>query len=330
MRWLQWASFDLKGGLGGVEVHARCLARELSGFGIEAVLSSDLEDLAGDWDIIHTHGSSPLPIARLKELKFRPRRPILVHTLHGTTIGRMAACREWAWPGGYLASVREIGAVLRADVVLSVEESLWLYRLARKLGKQAAICGNGWDAGSAEEPLPQALNDQLANNPRWLFIGRGKDPVKGASLLLPLLKQRKSLHLAAVPGDGFVASEQIVLTGELTAEQVRRTIKQSRGLLIPSRYEGYSLVGVEALAQGVPVVSTRVGIMSSLSKQVQGLTLVDSFESHDFAQAVERAESSFGMDASSREERSAANRAVLMTWNDVARIALTTVRAFKG
>src|SRR5262249_41443036 len=101
MNWLQWSSIDLKNGLGGVEVHARSVARELEKKGVTVGFSQDPSEVLNPrWDVVHTHGSAPGP----KGLKSAVR----VHTLHGTTLGRMAACGEWTWPGGYVAALREL------------------------------------------------------------------------------------------------------------------------------------------------------------------------------------------------------------------------------
>jgi hypothetical protein len=180
MHWLQWSTIDLKNGIGGVEAHARSLARELTQLGNQCTFSSDASDLYDpQWDVIHTHGSAPAPQGHSKAIR--------VHTLHGTTLGRMAACGEWTWPGGYAAATRELRGILCADVILSVHPNLSLYHLAKKLGKTHAVCWNGWDSAnltekseSAPEPWKQAIPP---SGTFWVFVGRGADYTKGADRL---------------------------------------------------------------------------------------------------------------------------------------------------
>lgn len=324
MRWLQWARIDLERGLGGVEVHARCLARELRKQGVDAKLSSRVEDLLeSDWDVIHTHGSSELPRQVRSRLRERNKRPVFVHTLHGTTLGRMAACGEWAWPGGYLAYAREARSVARADVVLSVHPELHLYRLAGTLGKPSAVCGNGWDAGEADEALPAELEARLDAAPLfWVYIGRGEDRVKGADILKQALRLMPDVMLAAVSGTGFEeelakADARVIATGALSSGQVRTVLKRSRGLILPSRYEGLPLVVLEALSQGVPVVATRVGGLSTLPSGLAGLFFAETTDPRSIADAV-RGTGGTSFDESSRNSRMESNRRILPRWSEVA------------
>src|SRR5689334_20523543 len=108
IRWLQWATYDLKSGLGGVEMHARCVDRELRKLGVDAHISSNPEDfLDPTWDVIHTHGTGiQWGLEMRQSARFLPlkRRPVRIHGVHGETLGRMRACHEWTWVGGYLAS----------------------------------------------------------------------------------------------------------------------------------------------------------------------------------------------------------------------------------
>lgn len=308
-----------------MEVHARCLARELRKKGIEAYFSSDPEELKNDtWDVIQTHGSG---------YAASHSRAVSVHTLHGTTLGRMAACGEWFWPRGYLAEGREIAGVLRSNVSLSVHPGLSLLRLARMKGKVSAVCGNGWDAADESLDSPESPPKELSlidpTRPVWLYIGRGDDIVKGADRVRGVLALDKTVQLIAAPGSGFESVEGVFRTGRLDSEQTRSLMKRAHGLLVPSRYEGNSLVVLEALSLGLNVISAPVGGVSFFPSEIMGLTVLNSVSPRAILDSIRKAELLFP-DEAARKARVETNRALLPRWSDVAESALNAVSEFQA
>ncbi len=318
MRWLQWSPHDLSYGLGGVEVHARSVHRELLGFGVDSHLSSDPHRLDDSWDVIQTHGCGPLP-------EFSKRKAIRVHTLHGTTLGRVSACREWLWPGGYLAYGKEGLGVVRGDVILGVHPGIHLLSLARLLGKKTAVCWNGWDSGQAEAGLPLEFKSKLDQfGSFFCFVGRGDDPVKNTPWIEKILKSAPQMKLVAIPGEGFKASEQILTSGLLNPSQIISVLRRSLGLLLCSHYEGLPLVVLEALGWGIPVYTTEVGGLSYLSRELQGLHLLPLEES------VWKSALSSAKDLQGSVERREWNRKLIPSWKEVARTVLEGVREVSG
>lgn len=329
IRWLQWATIDLQNGLGGVEMHARCLARELRKLGVDAQLSHDPAELQNPkWDVIHTHGSGAQWIK-----KARPD-VIRVQAIHGTTLGRMSACHEWFWVGGHLATAREITATLQADVVLADHSELYLYALAKKLGKTCAVASNGWDSYASEdvksEPLPGNLLEQIAQRPFWVFYGRGADPVKGADRLIQVIHQLDSFVLVASPGEGFPTHHnRIIASGKVTPGQLKTLSSLAQGLILTSYYEGLPLVVLEALGQGMPVVCTRVGGLKTLSPKLQGLYFSESGNSENIISAIKMAEQ-LPQSSNDQQARALHNQSLIKSWKDVAQTALKTVQGFSA
>jgi D-inositol-3-phosphate glycosyltransferase len=113
-----------------------------------------------------------------------------------------------------------------------------------------------------------------------LYVGRF-EPQKGLDILLEafgcLRKNFDRLRLVIVGGDGeynqahqflkqkthdLGISERCLFTGPVEQQKLPPYYNSADALVIPSHYESFGLVGLEALACGRSVVSTPVGIMA--------------------------------------------------------------------
>ncbi len=305
--WLQWAPVDLKGGMGGAEVCARSLHRELESQGIRSKISSDPYDLDDSWDVIHTHGPWALPKKSVKSIR--------AHTLHGTTLGRMWACREFLWLGGYRSYAGEVRGVLQSDLVFGVHDQLHLLKAATLMGKKAVPIWNGWDSALQPAPLSQDLRNKLQSFGKFFcFVGRGDDPMKNTRMLRTLLDQIPELKIVAVPGVGFEPSDRVFATGRLDPAQILSIHEMSLGLLVPSKYEGLPLVVLEALGHGYPVISAPAGGVPRLPENLQQFHVI----SLDSGQWIEKIRELLkrGTPPNPTASREA-NRQQLMTWKKV-------------
>jgi glycosyltransferase involved in cell wall biosynthesis len=100
-------------------------------------------------------------------------------------------------------------------------------------------------------------------------------------------------------------------------------------MVLPSRYEGHSLVLLEALAQGLPAVATRVGGVPVLPQGIQGLVTADSADPRALADAIRSAEN-FDLTPAGRQVRAVTNRNLLHSWGDVTEIYLQAIQKFRG
>ncbi len=143
------------------------------------------------------------------------------------------------------------------------------------------------------------------DTPVILYVGRFA-PVKGMDRLLSSVARLKGvvgLKLLIVGGDG---------PGAPVTRDVRRMVRLKglegtvsfRGrvehdilplyysaadvLAVPSYYESFGLVALEALACGTPVVATRVGAMDMIIRDGETGHVVDNYQSDSFSEALSR------------------------------------------
>jgi D-inositol-3-phosphate glycosyltransferase len=137
-----------------------------------------------------------------------------------------------------------------------------------------------------------------------LYVGRF-DPLKGLSSLLeaiPHLKNRLPIRLVVVGGDGANSPEfqamvqksrdlkidkQVIFAGQTDQHDLPPYYGAADELVLPSRYESFGMVALEALACGRPVVSTSVGAVDSLIRQSRAGCIVADPASHSLAAGIQ-------------------------------------------
>jgi glycosyltransferase involved in cell wall biosynthesis len=321
VRWLEWTPNDPHSLIGGIETHVLSMAHCLRERGVDVHFSSDPQDLFSgtDFDVIRTHGDM-LPKGYLHQVK---KGPLRVHTLHGSALGQMRGLNESFRARHWKAFYREWSGCARADMIAGVHEDLELMRYYSASPGRTLVLRNGWDALIH---LPTKWKSQNDWTDAWAYIGRGWDPVKGGDRVLRALHQDESFKLIAVPGEGLPEHFRVLKTGRLNASEVRQVLSHCRGLILPSRFEGLSLVLLEALAAGAPVVASKVGGNASVESCVpRGLTwFTDPDNPSAFLADLQTATEKFP--AHLREERARWNQERLWSWGHSTDLLLMRVR----
>jgi glycosyltransferase involved in cell wall biosynthesis len=200
-----------------------------------------------------------------------PRRIPRIHLYHGTMVGNTRAqggnlpLRERlrrTTSAGLTEALAGRGAariVCVSDVV--AEEVHRYYRL-----RSDAIIPNGVDTsvfaprdiGDARDRLGLSRDGRYA-----LFVGR-LEHGKGSDLVIE--GARRGGHELLIAGSTGAPGARHL--GVLEPDALACAYAASDCVLFPTRYEGCSLVILEALACGRPVLTTRVGWMSTLLREV--------------------------------------------------------------
>jgi glycosyltransferase involved in cell wall biosynthesis len=145
--------------------------------------------------------------------------------------------------------------------------------------------------------------DELERRGRILIVGR-VERAKGHDVLveaLPMIRDAvPEAHLLIVGSDGGATEtlkrraselgvcEAITLTGAKTREDLPPIYRSAALCVVPSRFEAFPYVALEAMACGRPVVASRVGGLAEVIGNRDGGALVDPENPAALAAAVTR------------------------------------------
>jgi D-inositol-3-phosphate glycosyltransferase len=153
---------------------------------------------------------------------------------------------------------------------------------------------------AARRQLEFKPDDSLA-----LFVGRF-DSMKGLDRLIEAmryLKHRRGLRLIMVGGDGlhtpegkkllvlartYGVEESIAFIGRIEQKDLPLYYNAADVMVMPSYYESFGLVSLEALACGIPVVATPVGVMDTIIKEGLNGQLVANGDARLLAKAIDK------------------------------------------
>ncbi len=133
-----------------------------------------------------------------------------------------------------------------------------------------------------------------------LCVGRASDPNKGIRTLiraLALLPEELTLTLVDNdhPGNDVFkwaseagVSHRLRVTGRLKVEHLLAHYRRAALSVVPSRYEGFGLPAVEAMACGTPVVACRAGALPEVMALCGGGLLVEKDSAQALAAGIRR------------------------------------------
>ncbi|MBI3558655.1 MAG: glycosyltransferase family 4 protein [Deltaproteobacteria bacterium] len=265
-------------GVGGVEKHIAEVSAGLRRLKHEVHIGPELPE---NWIfsesqerlIVHTHGDFwPNPI------KFRKHRKALcwIHVCHGTSLGRVVACREFLSISGWRGSITDFLPTRFADAAIAVgQNALEEARRYFKLKLPAAVIRNGAD------PTVFAPLKQIHLKPNLIYVGRSSDRVKNVPAMLEacaaVYAVQPSLQLQSAPGIDYDHEIYpfVKNLGPLGAPALAEALAKCRTLLLCSLYEGDPIVLHEAQAMGLPVVVSDIPQIRSTLKNYTNALFVN-------------------------------------------------------
>jgi D-inositol-3-phosphate glycosyltransferase len=172
-------------------------------------------------------------------------------------------------------------------IIVATEKEKWdLIRHYDALPEKVSVvpCGVNMELFHPVDKEDARQELGLTDGKILLFVGR-IDPLKGIEKLIktmPLLKNDGSLRLIIVGGDGnsraeleelrrlaamLNIQESVHFQGMVRQEQLPYYYSAADVCVVPSYYESFGLVALEALACGTPVVAADVGDLRNIVRQ---------------------------------------------------------------
>ncbi len=244
------------------------------------------------FDLVHAHYGLAGWCARLAGA-----RPLIV-SFHGTDV------RHW------LVGALSRRLVWRIDLVAAVSRALFVPENGRPglppvPGSAVLPCGP--DLGRFV-PMPRdEVRRRLGLDPKGRYLLFAANPAR------PEKRHDRAVQLAQA------CDAELLTGGSIEPEEMPLWINAANAVLITSDYEGFGMVGVEALACDVPVLSTPVGIAPFAFRGIDG-TLCVPFDLDPWARATRPL-----LDAPDPRVRGAARAASL----SAARMAERTIEAYR-
>ena len=220
-----------------------------------------------DADIYASHGyGSLMPVctAMAAMVKGKP----FVLTVHGyPQLSGFARIAQWIYRNTFARFM-----LWRADKVIVVSRESKKYLEGQVDRKKLVYIPNGVDTEMFKCP-PFTEGEYIS------YIGR-VDKDKRVGMLINALGKMKEKQKLLVAGNDEGGrpglrklAENLGLDAEFTQvvpEEVAQIYCYSKAVVLPSRYEGFSLVWLEAMAAGRPMFSTPVGQAPELFREVYG------------------------------------------------------------
>ena len=281
------------------DVHA-----DTAGFvlGLQDALVRDGGPLLGGWVPDVVHGHDWVVLAAASALARRCGAP-LVMTLHATEIG--------LWGGWLTTDFSHWRASVERDLVTEADRTVVCSEPMRREaveGLQAdpdrvLVIPNGvdvaaWVSTGSQQAAARAAVGVPADQPMIVLVGRLEHEKGGQDAIAALARlPSRSAHLVLVGTGGqrdALAAQaaaaglggRVHLVGRLDDTAVAALLGSADVALVPSRYEPFGLVALEAMASGAPVVVARSGGLADIVRPGQTGLVVPPAAPAALAQAI--------------------------------------------
>jgi glycosyltransferase-like protein len=268
-----------------------------------ATLTECLSEIGDRFDIVHSQDCiSARAAARVRDAGTPFRLIRTVHHVDDFTTQALMDCQR--------------NAILEPDDVLVVSR-LWQEKLLQDYGVHAGIVTNGvrmdrFGAGISELRRKE-LRQQIGAEDRFMFLTVGGiEPRKGTAYLVEALARLKATHpnppllaiigghsfqdyrayrenvLSSLESSGLRLGSDVVLLGTVPDEELPEWFGAADGFAFPSMKEGWGLVVLEAMAAGLPVVTSDIDVFHEFLTDEQDALMTGAGDAASLANGLAR------------------------------------------
>ena len=213
-------------------------------------------------DIVHVHGTFAGFFLRTL-LFFKKKRPVVIYCAHGWAF----LMDTQSWKKRIFAGVEKLLA-LRTDFIINISKHE--HQMSMKYGlpaKKSVVVYNGVSDAPPSKALPFEVEKDKIN---ILYVGRF-DRQKGFDLLLEVFNENPfaNVNLYLV-GDtvlkdyDYTYPNNAVKIGWVDNTEIDRYMKACDAVIVPSRWEGFGIVAIEALRNKKPVIASNRGALPEI------------------------------------------------------------------
>jgi D-inositol-3-phosphate glycosyltransferase len=228
------------------------------------------------YDLVHSHYWLSVEAGELLARRWGVRHLAMFHTLAEVKLRARASERE---PAARIEAERRLVHALDRIVAATVHERQLLHQIYRVPAERVSVIPLGVDLEAFRPRDVAAARAEVGAEPGTrvlLAVGR-LEPLKGFDILIRALGQltvEEDVVLLLAGGDERSAPERARLEavareagveehvrflGAVPHEALPRYYNAADVVVVPSFYESFGLVALEAMASAVPVVASRVG-----------------------------------------------------------------------
>ncbi len=246
------------------------------------------------YDVVHVHrrGALSYPL-------FHSINVPLVLTFHNMNIERSKFLPLWGKPVEYLRLVEDVLCARKTKKIIGINEPLideltWLGISNNKIiyipnGVDISVFSKESDRAGTREKY------KIENEIVILFVGRFHSQ-KGLEYLIDAAGKLGSKFKLLIVGDGqekykkiilkkAEGMENIIFTGPLYGEDLKDIYAASDMFVIPSLYEGFPTVLLEAMASGLPIIASDIPSIRPIVKSDFGV-LIAPKDSEKLAETI--------------------------------------------